>query len=175
MAQDDCSMQMAFELMPLQRLGRNLLALGANCRADRRCGKCPESRSWQIGGQAVCRQLRGMSSQRTRSRQGSLQSNALLVPTKALHEQFGLGLGAHLLSGMLILTGAASRESPRRSCHLLRPAHQDPRYVRPCRCWGVRSRTGERIVAVSIETPNMQCALTTIRDDTQRKPISDCA
>src|ERR1700737_559123 len=41
-----------------------------------------------------------MSSQRTRSCQGPLQSHALLVLTKALREQFELGLGAHLLSGV---------------------------------------------------------------------------
>src|SRR5260370_3368480 len=41
-----------------------------------------------------------MSSQRTRSCQGPLQSHALLVLTEALREQFELGLGAHLLSGV---------------------------------------------------------------------------
>ena len=41
-----------------------------------------------------------MSSQRTRSRQGALQTDALPVPAKALRDQFEFGLGAHLLSGV---------------------------------------------------------------------------
>src|SRR5260370_2348831 len=40
-----------------------------------------------------------MSSQRARSCQGPLLFYALLVPARALREQFQLGLGARLLSG----------------------------------------------------------------------------
>src|ERR1700730_610343 len=68
--------------------------------ADRRRGPRPESRSGQTGRHAVCGWLRDLSSQRTRSCQGPLQSYALPVPATALREQFELGLGADLLSGV---------------------------------------------------------------------------
>jgi len=71
-----------------------------NLRADLRWGTGSEYRSGQTGRQAVCRWLRGMPSQRTRSCQGPLQAYALFVPATALCEQFELGLGAHLLSGV---------------------------------------------------------------------------
>jgi hypothetical protein len=71
-----------------------------NVRADRRWGARSESRSGQTGPQAVCGRLRDMSSQRTRSCQGPLQAYAVLFPAKALRDQFELGLGAHLLSGV---------------------------------------------------------------------------
>ena len=44
--------------------------------------------------------LRVMSSQRARSGQGPLQPHAVPVPAGSLREQFELGLGAHLLSGV---------------------------------------------------------------------------
>ena len=69
-------------------------------RADRRWGARSESRSGQTGPQAVCGRLRDMSSQRTRSCQGPLQTYAVLFSAKALRDQFKLGLGAHLLSGV---------------------------------------------------------------------------
>jgi hypothetical protein len=71
-----------------------------NVRADRRWGARSESRSGQTGAQAVCGRLRDMSSQRTRSCQGPLQTYAVLFPAKALRDQFELGLGADLLSGV---------------------------------------------------------------------------
>ena len=68
--------------------------------ADRWSGPRPEYRSGQIGRQAVCRRLRDLSSQPTRSCQGPLQTDALFVLAKALREQFDFGLGAQLLSGV---------------------------------------------------------------------------
>ena len=65
--------------------------------ADRRRRKRTKSRSGQIGRQVVCRQLRVVSSQPTRSRQGPFQTHVAPVPERALREQRGLGLGARLL------------------------------------------------------------------------------
>ena len=60
---------------------------------------CPESRSGQIGDAVVCGQLRDVSSQRARSRQGTLACRAIPVPAAALRDQFEHRRGARFLSG----------------------------------------------------------------------------
>src|SRR4030081_4054708 len=71
-----------------------------------------------------------MSSQRTRSCQGPLSSHALLVPARALREQFQLGLGARLLSGIRRqrATGAIAERRGKAvaSCYSLITAHDPP-------------------------------------------------
>ena len=70
------------------------------CRVDRPSGASPESRSGQASPPNVCGWLCDVSSQRTRSCQGPLPPHAISVPATALRDQFELGLGAHLLSGV---------------------------------------------------------------------------
>src|SRR5882757_8113235 len=69
-------------------------------RADHLSRRRTGSRSGQTGPKTVCRQLRDLPSQRARPRKRPLQPLALSVPATALREQFRLGLGAHLLSGV---------------------------------------------------------------------------
>ena len=69
----------------------------------RRCagwfgGRRAESRSGQIRDTVVRGQLRGVSSQRAWSRQGSLPCPAIPVPAGALRDQFEHGRGACFLS-----------------------------------------------------------------------------
>jgi len=93
-------MQVASELMLLQKLGRILLALGAIAVL---IGGAANAQNLDQGKSvarlfadncATChRSARGLA-------KGRFSPHALLVLAKALHEQFGLGLGAHLLSGV---------------------------------------------------------------------------
>src|SRR5258708_3438329 len=68
--------------------------------AEWRSGLRPEHRSGQTGPATIRRQLRGLSPQRARPRQGPLPPPAVPVPATALRGQFQLGLGADFLSGI---------------------------------------------------------------------------
>src|SRR5713226_7726274 len=64
-----------------------------------------------------------MSSQRTGSCQGPLQTDALPVLAKALREQFEFGLGAHLLSGVRRYCKARPIASRRGEAVVFRASH----------------------------------------------------
>src|SRR3954454_12584820 len=63
-------------------------------------GRCAKSRSGQTGAKTVCRRLRLLPSQPAWARQGPLSPHALSVSTETLFQQFELGLGADVLSGV---------------------------------------------------------------------------
>jgi hypothetical protein len=69
-------------------------------RAGRIGGRRTESRSGQTGAKTVCRRLRALPSQPTRARQGPLSPHALSISAKTLFQQFELGMGAGILSGI---------------------------------------------------------------------------
>src|SRR5207244_3582203 len=76
------------------RARRNVLF---DLRAGNSAGK---SRCGQGGAKAVCRELRGLPSQRAGAGERALQLHAVSVPAEALREQFVIGLGADVVSGI---------------------------------------------------------------------------
>ena len=94
---------------PLPRTGKTDVANESALRSARPCrdrrdgrtgGRRAESRSGQTGAKTVRRKLRVLSSQPARARQGPLSPHALSVSTETLFQQFELGLGADVLSGI---------------------------------------------------------------------------
>jgi hypothetical protein len=78
---------------------RSACSCGDN-RARRIGSRRAKSRSGQTGAKIVCRKLRILPSQPARAGQGPLSPHTLSVSAETLFQQFELGLGADVLSGV---------------------------------------------------------------------------